>query len=144
MRSWWGATTQQRAATGVMSLEKFSSKALRAELSRRNTARHERWMEKWRKENRCRMESCDLPLQSLETEVIETQRERPRFPDGTVNYWANPDEGEVAMVTLRVLEECDAGHKAMYHLLKVGEEEPFLSKGPYFQKKEWTFPGEGV
>lgn len=101
-------------------------------------------MEKWRQENRCRLESCGQPLCSLESEVIDTTRDRPLYPDGTPNYWADPDLGEVVSVTMRVLEECDAGHKAMYHLEKIGEKEPFLSQGPYIQEKEWIFPGEGV
>ena len=72
-----------------------------------------------------------------------TMRSAPRFPDGSRNFWADPEiEGEIVSTTIRVLEECDAGHTALYYLEKFEGSEPFLSKGPYFEEKDWVFTHE--
>lgn len=125
-----------------MNLRGIPSKELRAELRRRERARNERQMEKWRSRNHCRLESCNHSLCRQDSHVIATERKTPLFPDGTPNYFGNPNEGEIFMVTIQVMEECDAGHVMLYHLNKPEGEAPFLSQGPFLQERDWVFANE--
>lgn len=125
-----------------MNLRGIPSKELRAELKRRERARNKRQLEKWRSQNHCRLESCDCSLRMQESHVIETDRHTPLYPDGTPNYFGNPNEGEIFKITIQVMEECDAGHVMLYHLDRIEDEPPFLSQGPYLQEKDWVFSNE--
>lgn len=125
-----------------MNLRGATTKELRAELARRERVKHKRWMEKWREQNHCRLESCNESLLSQESKVIETLHKLPRFSDGSRNFWADPKDREVESVTICVSEECDAGHTMVYHLMKFEGQEPVLSHGPYLTEREWVFTHE--
>lgn len=91
----------------------------------------------------CRLPECEADLTNVTVELVHEERDTPRYPDGTPNFFPmTVGEGELLFRIFEVDEVCEAGHRTCF-TRHFSSEKKFMFDTPFVVLEESMVFGMG-